>query len=236
MPDLVTRIAGNVAEVRGRMAQAAQRAGRRPEDVTLVAVTKYVGPEEIRALVCAGCDVLGENRPQDLQTKSEALAGEPIHWHMIGTLQRNKVRRTLPLVDMVESADSPRLVEAIDRIAGELGLRMPILLEVNISGEATKHGFTPESVESFLTEWPGYPNVDVRGLMAMASWGGPPEDTRRQFARLRELRDRLTDRVAGEIDLRELSMGTSGDFELAIEQGATIVRVGSALYQGRGGR
>ncbi|MBN2024801.1 MAG: YggS family pyridoxal phosphate-dependent enzyme [Pirellulales bacterium] len=232
MFDRVKQIAQNVAAIRGRIEDAAARSGRRGDEVELVAVTKYVGPDDIRALARCGCTVLGENRPQELAAKAAALADLPLRWHMIGTLQRNKVRRTLELVEMVQSIDGPKLLEAVDRIAGELGRRVPILLEVNISGEASKHGLRPDEVEPLLTAWPACENVELRGLMGMSSWGGTPDQARREFAGLRELRDRLNVRLAGRVNLAELSMGMSGDFETAIEEGATMARIGSALFEG----
>ncbi|HID76472.1 MAG TPA: YggS family pyridoxal phosphate-dependent enzyme, partial [Planctomycetaceae bacterium] len=188
-----------------------------------------------RALVEAGCSLLGENRPQALWEKAAALDDLPIQWHMIGHLQRNKVRRTLPLVSMVQSADSQRLVEAIDRVAGELGLAMPILLEVNVSGEPAKHGFAPDEVERVLEQVVRYTHVEVRGLMCMAGLEGGPERARRDFAALRTLRDRLETVALPAVRLDELSMGMSGDYEAAIEEGATIVRIGSALFEGVAG-
>jgi len=228
----LARIADNVVQVRQRIADAACASGRKPEDVRLVAVTKYVGLEEIRATVAAGCHVLGESRPQQLWDRAEALRDLPIAWHLIGTLQRNKVRRSLPLVALIHSADSAELVAAIDRIAGELQLRMPLLLEVNVSGEVSKHGLAPEAVEPLLPELAQYQHVEIRGLMGMAGLEGGPEEARRDFARLRDLRDRLRPNAPDPIRLDELSMGMSGDFEEAIREGATIVRVGSALYEG----
>jgi pyridoxal phosphate enzyme (YggS family) len=232
MPDPASRIAENVAAVRDRIAQAAAKSGRAPGDVSLVAVTKYVGEREIRALVAAGCDVLGENRPQHLWEKVQAVEDLPIHWHLVGHLQRNKVRRTLPLVEMVQSADSPRLVAAIDRIAGELSLRMPVLLEVNVSGDAAKHGFEPAGVEPFLAELNQQSRVEIRGLMCMARLEGGPDAARRDFAALCSLRDRLRENCPDGVHLDELSMGMSADYEVAIQEGATIVRIGSALYEG----
>lgn len=232
MPDPFRRIAENVARVRQRIAEAACASGRKPEDVRLLAVTKSVGPEAIRATVQAGCSLLGESRPQQLWQRAAELRDLPVQWHMIGPLQRNKVRRTLPLVTMVQSADSPALVAAIDRIAGELGLRMPILLEVNTSGEEAKHGFAPDAVEPYLVELAGCRHVEVRGLMCMASLEGGLDQARRDFAALRMLRDRLRRNCPEGIVLEELSMGMSGDYEVAIQEGATIVRIGSALYEG----
>ncbi len=191
MPDLVARIAENVGRVRTRMAEAAARAGRNAADVRLVAVTKYVGPAEIRALVEAGCRDLGESRPQQLWEHAAALSGLPVRWHMIGHLQRNKVRRTLPLVELVHSADSPRLVAELDAAAGAAARRLPILLEVNVSGEPAKHGFAPAEVEPLVAQWAGYGNLEVRGLMCMAGLEGDLDAARREFAALRALRDRL---------------------------------------------
>jgi len=234
MSDLSARIAENVAAVRGRIAEAAARAGRDADEITLVAVTKYVGVEEVRATVEAGCTVLGESRPQQFWEKAEAVRDLPVRWHMIGHLQRNKVRRTLPLVAMIESADAPRLIGAVDRIAAEEDLkhRVPILLEVNISGEEAKHGFAPDAVEPYLEELAGSKHVEVRGLMCMAALGSRPDEAREDFAALCGLRDRLRENCPAGISLDELSMGMSRDFEMAIEEGATIVRVGSALYEG----
>jgi PLP dependent protein len=226
------RLAENLAQVRQRIADAAARSGRRADDVLLVAVTKYVGLEIIEPLIDAGASVLGESRPQQFWPKAEALADRPIHWHMIGQLQRNKIRRTLPLVELVHSAASLRLVEAIDRIAGELSLRTPILLEVNASGDEAKHGFSPDELEGTLPDLAAFPNVEIRGLMCMAGLGTDADGARGDFAALRELRDRLRGNYPPEVSLDELSMGMSGDYEVAIEEGATIVRVGSALYEG----
>ena len=231
MPDIVARIAENVSHIRGRIADAAARSGRAANDVTLVAVTKYVSAAEVRALVAAGCRELGESRPQQLWEKAAELADLPIQWHLIGHLQRNKVRRTLPLAAMIHSVDSPRLLAAIDAECGGTGEFSGVLLEVNTSGETAKHGLQPGEVEPLLTELPRYRHVAVRGLMCMASLEGGPDAARRDFAALRQLRDRLRGCCPPGVALDELSMGMSGDFETAIEEGATIVRVGSALFE-----
>jgi PLP dependent protein len=226
------RIAENLAEVRGRIAQAAERSGRAADAVELVAVTKYVGVETIEPLVAAGGTVLGESRPQQFWPKAEALTGRGIRWHMIGHLQRNKIRRTLPLVELVHSAESLRMIEAVDRVAGELGLRTPILLEVNVSGDEAKQGFGPGELPGLLPQLAGFDNVRIRGLMCMAGLRTGAEGARVDFAALREVRDRLRSDCPLGIGLDELSMGMSGDYEVAIEEGATLVRVGSALYEG----
>lgn len=231
MPELSRQIAENVAEIRRRMAAAAARARRRAEEVQLVAVTKYVGLGEIRALVAAGCTDLGESRPQQLWDRAAELGDLPIRWHMIGHMQRNKVDRTLPLAAMIHSIDSLRLAEAIDAAAGKLNRKAPILLEVNISHEPAKQGFAPVELDSVLPKLGALKRLDIRGLMCMAGLEGGSAEARREFADLRTLRDRLQSNGPENICLAELSMGMSGDFEIAIEEGATIVRVGSALFE-----
>ena len=225
-------IAHNLAAVRERIAAAAARAGRDAAGITLVGVTKYVDAEAARALVAAGCADLGENRPQELWNKAEALAGLPVRWHLVGHLQRNKVRRTLPLVSLIHSADSLRLIAAIEQTAAELGRRVPVLLEVNVSGEPAKHGFAPAEIEPLLPELAGCRHAEVGGLMCMAALEGGPDAARRDFAALRQLRDRLRANCPAEISLDELSMGMSGDYEAAVAEGATLVRIGSALFAG----
>jgi pyridoxal phosphate enzyme (YggS family) len=280
-PFIMTSVADNLARIRNRIAAAAARSGRRTEEITLVAVTKYVDSATARQVVAAGCHDLGESRPQDLWAKAAELArgvppsggvlrvagaggaaeapeahrtapglpfgpapatqprgmspdgGTPtVRWHLIGHLQRNKVERTLSVVSLIHSADSVRLIQAIDQAAATLGRRVPILLEVNISGDKSKHGFRPEELVERIEDIAGLANIDVRGLMAMAGREGDVSAARRDFARLRGLRDRLRKSVPDEISLIELSMGMSGDFDAAIEEGATIVRIGSALFEG----
>jgi pyridoxal phosphate enzyme (YggS family) len=231
MSDISARIAENVAEIRRRIADAAVRSGRTASEITLVAVTKYVSADLVRPLVAAGCHDLGESRPQHFWDKAAILADLPIRWHMIGHLQRNKVRRTLPLVAMVHSVDSPRLLAAMDE-EGNGNRPVPVLLEVNISGEAAKYGFETEEIEPFLSDLDRYQNVTVRGLMCMAGLEGDMTAARRDFAALRQLRDRLRSHCPPTVVLDELSMGMSGDYEAAIEEGATIVRIGSALFEG----
>ena len=234
MSDVRERIAENMAHVRERIAAAAVRAGRRPDEVTLVAVSKYVGVDEAQALLAAGCRDLGESRPQELWRKAEALGASAIRWHLIGHLQRNKVARTLPLVSLLHSGDSLRLLEAVDAENAAQGRVTPALLEINVSGDATKHGFRPDEVDPLGETLAALNGVQIRGLMAMAGLEGSPDDARREFAQLRELRDRLQTAWCGRFKLAELSMGMSGDFEIAIEEGATLVRVGSLLFEGAG--
>jgi PLP dependent protein len=232
----VGQIAANVAELRRRIVDAAIRSGRAGDAVRLIAVTKYAGPEEIRALVAAGCTELGESRPQQLWDRAAEFSDLPIRWHMIGHLQRNKVERTLPLVEMVQSVDSLRLAEAIDRAAGAIARRMAVLLEVNISGEAAKHGFAPQEMEPLMPVLVELPNIEIRGLICIAALEGGDTEARRDFAALRGLRDRLQACCGDRVRLDELSMGMSGDFEIAIEEGSTMVRIGSALFERADGR
>jgi pyridoxal phosphate enzyme (YggS family) len=236
----------NLASVRARIAAATKLAGR-SDLPRLVAVTKYAPASVVRLLVAelerAGLPpLLGESRPQALWEKATGLADLPIEWHLIGHLQTNKVRRTLPLVSCVQSADSLRLLQAIDREARELKRMARVLMEINISGEAQKNGFDPAAFDSvsgyqksesvLLREIGRLSNVQILGLMTMASLSGGLTRARAEFAALRELQNGLASLEPGNIVMRELSMGMSGDFEVAIEEGATLVRVGSALFEG----
>jgi PLP dependent protein len=232
MEQAMKRIADNLAAVRATISQAAARSGRAAEDIRLVAVTKYVSADLARCVAQAGCLDLGESRPQQLWEKAEQLSDVPIRWHLIGHLQRNKVNRTLPHVTLLHSLDSTRLWQAVDHWAGQQHERLPALVEVNVSGDATKHGFSPTEVATALQASSSWPHVEVRGLMAMASRTGGLDEARQNFATLRHLRDELAGRSPQGPCLPELSMGMSADYEVAIEEGATIVRVGSALFEG----
>ena len=237
-------IAENLHRVRERIARAAESAGRNPDEVTLVGVTKYVGAREAAELAAAGCTDLGESRPQELWKKAAdveragafpppaASVSRSIHWHLVGHLQRNKVARTLPLVTLIHSVDSERLFGAIsDAVDADNPQPVDVLLEVNTSGEAAKHGLAPDEVERVLEVMPNYPHVFVLGLMTMAELEGGPSVAARNFATLRELRDKLKPSAQKNVVLNELSMGMSGDFEVAIREGATIVRIGSLLWE-----
>jgi len=232
MNDRHQRLHQNLADIRGRIAAAAQRAHRDPQRVTLVAVTKYVSVEDARLLALAGCQDLGESRPQELWQKAEALHDLPIRWHLVGHLQRNKVRRSLPLIHLLHSADSARLVEELNKTAESLNCDCQTLLEVNVSGDPQKHGLSADQIPPLLAELERFPKVRVRGLMTMAALERQGEASREDFRKLRLLRDQLQATCSAAASLQELSMGMSGDFEVAIEEGATIVRVGSALFEG----
>lgn len=226
------RIADNLVEVQGRMADAARRSGRDPASVRLVAVTKYATPEQARDVMAAGCSDLGESRPQQLWSKATALADRPIRWHLIGHLQRNKVRRTLPLIHLMHSGDSLRILTEVNAESQGASEPARVLLEVNISGDAEKLGFAPDEIEPLLPELARLNEVRIRGLMAMGGRDSDASQVRREFAQVRQLRDRLNRVCPPEISLYELSLGMSADYEMAIEEGATIVRVGSALFEG----
>jgi pyridoxal phosphate enzyme (YggS family) len=226
------RLLENLLSVRRRIADAARRSGRTPDAITLVAVTKYVDSSVARALVEAGCVDLGESRPQELWQKSAELADLDVRWHAIGHLQRNKIARTLPPLTLLHSGDSLRLLEAIDQEASKVPRRMPVLIEVNISGDTEKHGFGVHEIEPLVPRLAEFEHLDVQGLMTMAGREATEAETREQFAGVRKLGERLSRVCPPSLAWKELSMGMSGDFELAIEEGATIVRVGSALFEG----
>lgn len=236
MSELHSVLADNLAAVRSRMAAACRRAGRDPSAVRLVAVAKYADWSWVRALVDLGQRDLAENRPQQLVERAARLAEEApesgARWHLIGHLQRNKVRPVLPAAGLIHSVDSLKLLQRVGVIGAELQLHPRVLLEVNVSGEASKDGFTPESLEREWEALAAVEGVDVAGLMTMAPESDDPEAARPTFEGLRGLRDRLQAR--GPWELAELSMGMSGDFETAIESGATLVRIGSRLFEGLG--
>ncbi len=224
------RLKSNLDSIRDRIASAARRSGRQPADVQLVAVSKYVDAEQTEQLVQAGATVLGESRPQALWNKAAQMQDLSIEWHLIGHLQRNKVARTLPLVSLIHSVDSVRLAQAIDESAASIQQTTNVLVEVNTSGEAAKQGFPIDQVEAILNQSRRWENVHVRGLMTMAANVHDDQHIRHSFAALRNLRDECQRNT--DIPLPELSMGMSRDFELAIEEGATLVRVGSSLWEG----
>jgi pyridoxal phosphate enzyme (YggS family) len=220
----------NLESVRSRIASAATKAGRNPDDVTLVAISKTHPVEMIREAIDAGQELFGESRVQEALVKIPSLPGR-LRWHFIGHLQSNKVRKVLPYFELIHGIDSLDLARDIDRIAAESGLHPRVLLEVNVSGEGSKHGFSPEALESSLDELLALPRVQVEGFMTMAPLAPEAEASRRYFAALRELRDRLAAKAG--IPLPTLSMGMSGDYEVAVEEGASLVRVGSAIFGGR---
>ncbi len=232
MSDLDQILAQNLQVVRQQIDEAACRSGRSADDIALIAVTKYVSADVVRHLVEAGCRQLGESRPQVLWQKADALSDLSIEWHLIGHLQRNKLRRTLPLIRCLHSADSVRLLDALNDELHGAGYRPDVLLEVDISREAEKTGFAPEEIIPLGERLGQWDALHICGLMAMSSRSSDRAVARRQFAELRQLRDRLQRECPAQVDLHQLSMGMSSDFTVAIEEGATMVRVGSALLEG----
>jgi len=217
-------IADRVAHVRQRVERAAERAGRSFAEVTIVAVSKGFPPDAIEQAVAAAIAHLGENRVQEAAAKIPALGGLPVIWHLLGHLQTNKAKTALELFDIIHSVDSLRLAEVLSHRAqsGSAQRPLPVLLEVNVSGEASKFGFPPAEIAAATEAAARLPLLDLRGLMTVAPFVSDPEAVRPVFRELRRLRDAL--------GLRELSMGMTDDFEVAIEEGATLVRIGRAIF------
>lgn len=225
----MTDVAANVARVRERIAAAARRAARRPDDVTLVAVTKGVDPPRIAAAVAGGVTDLGENRVQEAEVKipaANALARRPLRWHMVGHLQRNKAKKAVALFDVVHSVDNSALAQELSRRTARM---LDVLVQVNVAGAAQQRGIAPAALPALLRTIVRLPGLRVVGLMAIAPLTGDPETVRPAFRRLRELRDEVA-----RLDIAEtvihLSMGMTADFAVAVEEGATIVRIGRAIF------
>jgi PLP dependent protein len=222
-------ISKNVADIRQRIAAAAAKAGRRAADVRLMAVTKTVDDQRIIAAITAGVDIVGENYVQEAKWKIE-LMGRPREWHLIGHLQTNKAKYAVKLFDMIHSVDRMDVALELNRRAAKEERLVKILIEVNISGEATKRGIDAAAAPGLIKEVSRLEHLSIQGLMTMAPWFDDPEEVRPCFAALRSLRDRMADTSIPGVTMGELSMGMSGDFEIAVEEGATIVRVGRSLF------
>ncbi len=240
---LADTIQRNWQRVCALVAEACHRADRDPGEVTIVGVTKYVDPERANLLLAAGCQHLGENRPQELWRKADWIAEHPLAsragepppspcWHLIGHLQRNKVQRTLPRIHLLHSLDSLRLAHRLETEAERLKIRAPVLIEVNVTRDSSKTGIPAAQVEPIVELLLLRQHLDLLGLMAMATHGARGEEARREFAEVRQLRDLLQRKF--DLDLPHLSMGMSGDFAEAIAEGATLVRIGSLLWEGTG--
>jgi PLP dependent protein len=226
-------ISENIAVIRERISQAAQSAGRRAEEISLMAVTKTHPPERIRETHAAGLRLFGENRVQEFAGKVDALADlAGAEWHMIGHLQSNKAVKTAELFAAVDSVDSVRLAEKLDAAARSLNKQIDILIEINVGGEAAKSGVASDSqeLEDLLQAAPRLAALNIRGLMTVPPFSDDPEGARPYFRKLRELRDTITRRKLPTIGMDILSMGMSHDFEVAIEEGSTCVRVGTAIF------
>ncbi len=220
----------NIQSVRQRIKNAAKRSGRDPEDITLVAVTKNRPVSAVEEVIKAGIRDIGENRNQELLAKYKAVDGD-VNWHFIGHLQRNKVKYIIPFVYLIQSVDSTALAEEISKRAAKIEKVQDILLEVNISGEATKYGFSPKEVVPAIEELAQLKNIYIKGLMMMAPLLDNREQLRPYFAELKEMFDDLYSRHEPNFEMRYLSMGTTGDFEVAIEEGSNMVRIGTAIFR-----
>jgi PLP dependent protein len=226
-------IAENVPEVRQRIATAARRAGRNPDEITLMAVSKTFPPEHIREAYAAGLRVFGENRVQEFAAKATAL--QDLHeaeWHMIGHLQSNKAARAAETFAMIDSLDSLKLADKLNGAAEKLGKKIGVLIEINVGGETAKSGLSPVStdLEDLLTAAPKFEHLEFRGLMTIPPFTDDPLEARPYFQKLRVLRDQINARHLPAIRMDVLSMGMSHDFEVAIEEGCTCVRVGTAIF------
>jgi PLP dependent protein len=230
---LAVSISDKIVEVRRRMAEAARRAGRDPAEVSLMAVTKTQPAERIREAYDAGARRFGENRVQEFAGKAGALGDlADAEWRMIGHLQSNKAAKAAELFAGIDAVDSLRLAEKLDVAAGELGKKIAVLIEINVGGEAAKSGVAAESEElqELLHGAAGLEHLEFRGLMTVPPFSEDPEQTRPYFRKLRELRDQITARRLLGVGMGELSMGMSHDFEVAIEEGSTCVRVGTGIF------
>jgi len=229
-PFHMSDIAANLERIRERIGTACERAGRDLKSVELVAVSKTKPAEVIQEAVEAGQLLFGENRVQEVLLKKPLLPAKLL-WHLIGPLQSNKVRKVLPMVEMIEAVDSLSIAKDINRIAAELGLHPKVLLEINVATESSKHGFSTAQIREQLEGLYSLDRLYIQGLMCIPPYDATPETSRKYFAHLRALRDELE--KLGGAPLPVLSMGMSHDFEVAIEEGATLVRVGTAIFGGR---
>ena len=226
-------LAANLEHLRRRIAAACARAGRDPASVTLLAVSKGQPPEVVRAAADLGLTLFGENKVQEAKAKIPLCPGR-LRWHLVGHLQSNKARDAVHWFEMIQSLDSLALAAELQKQAEKAAKTVPVLLEVNVAGEATKFGYRPEQLLAELRELNAFPRLEIQGLMTLAPWTPDPEKVRPVFRRLRELKAECEQRLGA--PLAHLSMGMSGDFEVAIEEGATLVRIGTALFGPRPAR
>ncbi|MGA2330865.1 MAG: YggS family pyridoxal phosphate-dependent enzyme [Syntrophales bacterium] len=222
-------VKANIEGIRRAIAGAALRAGRKVSDVRLMAVTKTVDDDRIMEAIEAGVDIIGESYVQEAKRKIEKM-GRSIEWHMIGHLQSNKAKYAVKLFDMIHSVGRMDLAVELDRRSRAQDTVMKVLIEINISGEKTKSGVPYEEAMQLVRNISSLENISIQGLMTMAPWFDNPEDARPYFKALRELRDRIVGENIDRVEMRELSMGMSGDYEVAVEEGATIVRVGRSIF------
>ncbi len=216
-------------KIKERVFEACLRAGRKPEEVRILGAAKKQPAEKIREAFAAGLTLIGENYVQEAQKKKELLADLPLEWHLIGALQTNKARHAVKIFDLIETVDRPAIARELAKRAAKIGRRLPVLIEVNVGGEETKAGVEPEGLEALCEEILALKSLELRGLMTIPPFRPRPEEVRPYFVKLRELLAKMQQKFP-EAPLKELSMGMSHDFEIAVEEGATIVRVGTALF------
>jgi PLP dependent protein len=226
-------ISANINIIRERIASACKRCGRQPDEVTLVAVSKTFGAEDVQEAIGAGVLDIGENYVQEVLSKRAVLPSADIRWHFIGHLQSNKVRQIAGWVHLVHALDSVTLARELDARAAKAGHIIEALVEVNTTGEQSKFGLAPDRVQGFIRELEPFSHIQIGGLMTVGPFLPDPEGSRPMFRTLRSLRDSLASSSQDNLNLRHLSMGMTGDFEVAIEEGATLVRIGTAIFGSR---
>jgi len=219
----------NLERIREKIRVKSELVGRDPQEITLVAVTKTVEADRIEEAIAAGVNIIGESRVQEAKEKYGKVESKII-WHLVGHLQRNKAKDAVKIFDLIHSVDSTKLAKEIDKQAKKVGKIQKILVEVNASGEESKYGLSPEEVITFLKEVSRFPNIKVEGLMTMAPFYENPEDCRPYFRKLRELREEIKAENIKDVEMVYLSMGMSSDFEVAIEEGSNMVRIGRAIF------
>lgn len=222
----------NIKRIKDRICKAALQSGRDPENILLIAVTKTVGVDHIKAGIEAGLDIFGENRVQDAEGKILEL-GHDVQWHFIGHLQTNKVKKAIDLFDIIHSVDSLHLALEIDKRASVADKCVPVFLQVDLGGEETKFGFSKEELLQALDQMAGFTHIRIRGLMTMPPWAENPEESRPYFRELAMLKETISSRHIAGISMEHLSMGMSQDFEVAIQEGADMIRIGTALFGAR---
>jgi hypothetical protein len=229
----LSSIRENISQIKARIAAAAERAGRSVDSVRLVAVSKTRPVEAILEAIDAGVTDIGENRVQEASGKYEQI-NRPVRWHLVGHLQTNKVKQALRIFHLIHSVDSLRLLDAIDRGSAQLNRQTEVLIQVNASGETSKFGLEPDEALDFMEKAVAYKHVNIRGLMTIGAFLPNPEDVRPAFVLLRQLRDKIAAQQFPGVEMKYLSMGMTNDFEAAIEEGANLVRIGTAIFGERG--
>lgn len=226
----LNEIKSNLAIVQSRISEACKKVGRESGSVRLLPVTKTVSAERLRIAYAAGCHEMGENKIQEAREKSEVLSDLGIKWCVIGHLQTNKAKYLARIADEFQALDSIKVAEALDKRLQIEGRSMDIFVQVNSSGEASKFGLAPDDVRAFVAQLPNYSSLNIKGLMTLAIFSSDRDRVRQCFIKMRELQEMLRQEAPADLSFDELSMGMSGDYEIAIEEGATVVRVGQAIF------